>query len=314
MLSRDHLAMFVSYPAGPQYQQMLLGGTEKYGGQGLLMLFTILIIVFNVLLILLITISPVLRQSTKHLLILNVAVGDLLMGLLVCPLLLDVTFRHDWIFSCHTFNTLTLFRTSLVPSVTCLGLFLINVFYIHRITSHHLYAPNKAEVIMPMVLGFVIWLLSIITLVPLYFGATFPRNSSSVLTCTRVVSDETSAHLYVIFSYFPQLLCILASTIMMVYVHLPGYLSRNLLFYGEHIQVPLDAISAIFITIALYTPYFVLEFATISYPCPTHQKCVQLHMVSQLTMWLVLAKSFLVPVCWLCCREVRRALKCLCCG
>ncbi|XP_046574220.1 uncharacterized protein LOC124282304 [Haliotis rubra] len=236
------------------------------------------------------------------------------MGVLVCPLLLDVSIRQEWIFSCHTYNTLVLFRTSLVPSVTCLGLFLVNVFYIHRITSHHLYAPNKAEVIMPMVLGFVIWLLSIITLVPLYFGATSPRNSSFVLACTRVVSDETSANLYVIFSYFPQLLCILASAILVVYVHLPGYLSRNLLFYGEHIQVPIDAISSIFITIALYTPYFVLEFATIAYPCPTHRKCSQLHVVSQVAMWLILAKSFLVPVCWLCCREIRQALKCLCCG
>lgn len=77
---------------------------------GLLILFILSIFVVNAFFIVVILMSKALRSSSKHILILSVAFGDLIQGLLILPLITDLGMKGSTVTECSTFHVGTSFK------------------------------------------------------------------------------------------------------------------------------------------------------------------------------------------------------------
>ncbi|XP_067666921.1 beta-2 adrenergic receptor-like [Haliotis asinina] len=279
---------------------------------GILLLCDVLIIFLNLMVIALIFMSERLRNSTKHMLVVNLAFADLLIGAIVIPLYAHYGVKGEWQFPCSLRNALTVLQMNILPSVTTLCVFVINMDYVFGMGCYF-YTNGKTKYVMSGSMGLLPWVISGALLVPLYFIATEPGRPYDVLPCVRRYKEDVTALLLIAFSFFPQSFIIMVTGIAAVIGYLIKRRSTGLDMFGERIHSPVDISLVSFITILFYTPYFCLAVPVNRISCSSSSECDVLHTIGIIASWLFVIKSFVVPLCWFCSRDFRTAFRNICC-
>ena len=285
----------------------LTSEATNYVGFILFIVFGGFIAINNLIVIFIIVCSRKLRNSTKHILIANLAFGDLLMGVFVCPMFAEISFRSTWSHPCNVLNTLNLAHMALIPSVTSLALFVINMDYILGI-SCFFYSSDTSRTVMAALLALLPWVLSLTGLVPLYILATVPSLSYIRNPCIKTLEGEPLETVFILVSFLPQVVLIMITLIAAVAMYFVKRRSTGLDMSGERIRAPVDIVLASFVTILFYTPFFLLQATANRITCHSKSECSALYWIRVIGVWLLFAKSFMVPFCWLFCRHVRAGL------
>ncbi|XP_041361919.1 tyramine receptor tyra-2-like [Gigantopelta aegis] len=274
----------------------------------LFVVFGVLIAFNNLLVILVVVCSRKLRNSTKHILVANLAFGDLLMGVFVCPMYADLTFRGEWIHPCNVLNSLGLAHISLIPSVTSLALFVINMDYILGIGCFF-YSCDTSRNVMAAILALLPWVLSSCVLIPLYILATVPSLAYIRNPCIRTLEGGPLETVFILVCFIPQAVLIMITLIAAVSLYFVKRRSTGLDMSGERIRAPVDIVLASFATILFYTPFFLLLATANKISCQSKSECSALYWIRVLSVWLLFVKSLMVPLCWLFCPNVRAGFR-----
>ncbi|XP_012944543.1 5-hydroxytryptamine receptor 2B [Aplysia californica] len=277
----------------------------------LFVIFILLIIVINTAIVVFIVASKAMRQSSRHILIVSVCLGDLLMGLFVLPALLDLGTRHgENIGDCSVFYAMRLFADFLIPSVTTLGMLALNIDYILRL-CYSAYSEGATRTTLILVLFLTPWVVSCALLIPLYIdGLNATRGSYWWETCTITMGGHLTRTLLVV-SFFPQAALLLIFNIAVSVLYLVRRESYSLDATGERIRAPVDICLASFTTILFYTPVFLLTVLTTEgyLGCVEEDECRALRDMATTVVWLFFTKSWFLPLAWFTCKDTRTCIR-----
>ncbi|ESP05476.1 hypothetical protein LOTGIDRAFT_152335 [Lottia gigantea] len=274
----------------------------------LTIVFTVLIILTNAILISVVLSSDKLRYSSKHLMLASLSIGDIIMGLYVGPVLIDVSMWSRPMI-CHAQLALEVTYSIVVPFVTTMSIAMLNLDYIVNIGSE-CYGTGKIQYCMKSVLLLLPWLLGIGVMVPLFLLAI--ENLGS--TCSFLFDISELQHLFLIVTYFPAAFLVVVTSLAAVFTYRCMWRSIRLTdtrpLYID-MQPPTDVCSASFLTILLYSPIAVmLAFGNDIIKCPNlEENCDAFCWIQVVAQILFIAKSFILPFIWIKCTYLRKAAK-----
>ncbi|ESP01791.1 hypothetical protein LOTGIDRAFT_238171 [Lottia gigantea] len=270
----------------------------------LLVVWSILIILFNVILLVLIPCYWKLRASVKHMLMFSAAIADLVMGLVVCPLIADLGVNRKFLHGCSTQMSLQALSTIIVPSVTTWAVLLININYILRITSYY-YCDLSQKIGMAISIAVTPWVLTVVILVPQLVAGVDERK------CTLYFPSETARKAVIVTSFVPQCIGIFITFLVAFVMYLIRRDELVLDAAGERLQAPSDICLVSFLTLSMYLPKELLLLNQGFTQCTSEVECDALHWIRILGTWELLGKSFFVPLAWTFCHQLREAVRSL---
>nr|KAG5691546.1 hypothetical protein BaRGS_012346 [Batillaria attramentaria] len=260
----------------------------------LLVLFILSIFIINGFFIVVILLSRTMRSSSKHILILSVAFGDLLQGLLILPLITDLGIKGNIGSECSTFQVARLLADFLIPSITTLGVLALNIDYVLRLTCD-LYSEGGSRACMLCTLFVTPWVLSCILLVPIYVVSLQKVSLYNPERACPVVIDGGFARALLVLSYilYGCILLVLTLTVAVMYLVKREYIGLDVC--GERVHAPFDICLASFINILFYTPVFLFTLLTTEgyIGCTPMDDCSTFNWVYTLALWLMFTKSWL---------------------
>lgn len=276
----------------------------------LLVLFILSIFVINVFFIVVILLSRSMRSSSKHILILSVAFGDLLQGLLILPLITDLGLKGNLGSECSTFQVARLLADFLIPSITTLGVLALNIDYLLRL-SCDLYSEGGSRACILSTLFVTPWVLSCLLLVPIYVVSLQKVSLYNLEKACQIVTEGGYARALLVLSYilYGCILLIVTLTVAVMYLVKREYLGLDVC--GERVHAPFDICLASFINILFYTPTFLFTLLTTEgyLGCVTEKECNALNWVYTLALWLMFTKSWVLPMSWFFGRDTRAAIR-----
>ncbi|KAL8567154.1 hypothetical protein ACOMHN_033056 [Nucella lapillus] len=278
----------------------------------LLVLFILSILFINLFFIVIILWSKNLRSSSKHVLILSVAFADLLQGLLILPLITDLSNRrgsHSG-FDCTTFQVARLLADFLIPSITTLGVLALNLDYVLRLVCNA-YSEGISRAIILCGLFVTPWVLSCVLLVPIYVVGVQQVSLYNVYSSCHVVFVGGFARALLILSYILYGFMLLILTLVVAVMYLVKREHLGLDVTGERVHAPFDICLASFILVLFYTPIFLFTLLTTEgyLGCSGSDECRTLNWSYTLSLWLMFTKSWVVPMAWFFGRDTRRGIR-----
>ncbi|CAG5117727.1 unnamed protein product [Candidula unifasciata] len=276
----------------------------------LYIIFIILILIINAFIIIMILLSKTMRSSSRHVLIISVCLGDLLMGVFVLPVLLHLGLTSDQnIVDCPTFYTMRFFADFLIPSVTTLAMLALNIDYILRLCCST-YSEGGSRTSLIVVLFLAPWIVSNLLLIPLYIDGMNKVSGTWRTTCDINMGGHLTRTLLVV-SFFPQAGLLLIFNLIVSILYLLRRESYSLDVCGERIRAPVDICLASFTTMLLYTPVFIATLLTTEgyLGCQNKDECNALNILYTTSLWLMFTKSWLLPLAWLTCRDTRACIR-----
>ncbi|GFS13346.1 5-hydroxytryptamine receptor 7 [Elysia marginata] len=274
----------------------------------LYIIFIIAILVINTFVVAVIIASKAMRASSRHVLIISVCVGDLLMGVFVLPVLLNLQMRHgDEIKDCPTFFAMRLFADFLIPSVTTLAMLALNVDYLLRLCCSA-YSEGSSRSTLIVVLFLLPWMISGAVLIPLYVDGMYRVSDSWLDKCDIEMGGLLTRTLLAV-SFFPQACLLLILTLAVSCMYLLRRETYSLDVCGERIRAPVDVCLASFGTLLLYAPAFLaMLLTTEGYSgCEVGdvERCAIADGLYTVALWCMFTKSWLLPFCWAACADTR---------
>ncbi|KAK0051680.1 5-hydroxytryptamine receptor 2B [Biomphalaria pfeifferi] len=276
----------------------------------LYIIFILAIFLLNIFFIVVILESRRLRSSSRHILIVNICLGDLLMALFVLPVLLNLAMRDGQdIRDCTTYFVLHFFADFLIPSLTTLAILVLNLDYILRLCCQS-YSDGASRSTLMIFLFFLPWVVSASVLIPLYVDGIIKVPRAVPQTCVIDIGGYLTRILLIV-SYFPQAGLLLLFNIIVSVMYLTRRDSYGLDVCGERIRAPVDICLASFATMLLYTPALIITLLTSEgyLGCQNTEECRALNKVNTAASWLMLTKFWVTPLCWLACRDTRAAIR-----
>ncbi|PVD19376.1 hypothetical protein C0Q70_19864 [Pomacea canaliculata] len=277
---------------------------------GLLILFILSIFVVNAFFIVVILMSKALRSSSKHILILSVAFGDLIQGLLILPLITDLGMKGSTVTECSTFHVARLFADFLIPSITTLGVLVLNIDYILRLTCN-LYSEggSRACILGSLFVG--PWLVSILLLVPIYIVSLRKISPYNTGNMCQIITEGVYARTLLTMSYilYGCILLVVTLSVAVMYLIKREYLGLDVC--GERVHAPFDICLASFVNILFYTPIFLFALLTTEgyLGCAADSECRTLEGVYTFALWLMLTKSWILPMAWIFGTDTRAGIR-----
>lgn len=278
-----------------------------------MIIFSILIVLVNLGLVALVLVSKALRNSSKHVLVISLCLADLIMGVFVIPVVLSMSSGgegEEREMDCSLFYAVRLFAELLIPSVTTLAVLALNVDYILRL-CHSAYSEGSSRVCLLLLLFLLPWLVSCVLLNPLYVDALEATGAKFWWErCTITIQGPISRTLFII-SFFPQAATLLLVNIIVSILYLVRRESHSLDAMGERIRAPVDICLASFVTILFYTPSFLHQLlSTEGYrTCQDSQECQVVSSLQLAALFIMLAKSWALPLCWLASKDTCAAIR-----
>lgn len=304
----------------PDVHEVLLSRDKRYLAAKSLMeqsrltalyvIFILLILLINVFVIVVILLSKVMRSSSRHILMLSVCLGDLVMAVFVLPVLLNLGMRYgDTVGDCPTFFAMRLFADFFIPSVTTLGVLALNIDYILRLCCP-VYSEGGSRSAIIVALFVLPWVISGAVLAPLYVDGMNKLSKTWLQTCNVNMGGYLTRTLLVV-SYFPQAGLLLFFNVVVSILYLFRRESYSLDVCGERIRAPVDICLGSFTTMLLYTPIFLVTLLTTEgyLGCKHDEECKALNTLNTVAVWFMFTKSWLLPLCWFACKDTRASIK-----
>ncbi|GFO46326.1 octopamine receptor [Plakobranchus ocellatus] len=278
----------------------------------LYIIFIILILLTNIFIVSIILASKAMRASSRHVLIISVCLGDLLMGVFVLPVLLNLQMRHgDEIKDCPTFFAMRLFADFLIPSVTTLAMLALNVDYLLRLCCSA-YSEGGSRSTLIVILFLSPWVVSGAVLIPLYVDGMYRVSDNWLDKCDIEMGGILTRTLLAV-SFFPQACVLLILTLAVSCLYLMRRETYSLDVCGERIRAPVDVCLASFGTLVLYSPAFLAMLVnTEGYSgCAVddEERCAMADRLYTGALWCLFTKSWLLPLCWLVCKDTRACVR-----
>ncbi|XP_059165127.1 uncharacterized protein LOC131947811 [Physella acuta] len=276
----------------------------------LYIIFILFILLLNGFFIIVILESKTMRASSRHILILSVCIGDMIMSVFVLPVLLEMRMRHgETIVDCPTFFAMRIFADFLIPSVTTLAMLALNIDYILRLCCSA-YSEGCSRTTIIVLLFLMPWVVSGAVLIPLYIDGMNKLSQNWLQTCDIEMGGYLTRTLLIV-SYFPQAGLLLVFNLAVSILYLCRRESYSLDVCGERIRAPVDICLASFTTMLFYTPIFLVTLLTTEgyLGCEYREECHALRVLSTVSLWLMFTKSWVVPLCWFACRDTRACIR-----
>jgi len=272
-----------------------------------MIIFILLILVLNLALIVFIFISKVMRQNSKHVLIISLCLADLILGVFVIPVILSMSSESE---DCSLFHAVRVFAELLIPSVATLAVLALNVDYILRMCLSS-YSEGPPRVILIMLLFLLPWAVSCGVLNPLYVSGLKATGDRFWWENCKVSIEGGTYRKLLILSFVPQASALLLSNIIVSILYLVRRETHTLDAMGERIRAPVDICLASFVTILFYTPSFLHQLlGTDGYQgCTDQDECNVVNTLQLTAMFFMFAKSWFMPLCWMVGKETRSAIR-----
>ncbi|KAK6166557.1 hypothetical protein SNE40_023214 [Patella caerulea] len=268
----------------------------------LLVIWALLIILFNIFLLVLIPAYWKLRSSVKHLLIVSAAIADLVMGIVVCPMIADLAVNRKFVHGCSAQMSLQALSTIIIPSVTTWAVFLININYILRMTSYF-YCEQTQRIGIALSLAIAPWVLTVIIIIPQLVASVDERK------CSLFFTSESARIAIILTSFAPQCIGIFVTFLAAFIMYMMRRDELCLDIAGERLQAPSDICLVSFLTVLMYTSQELLLLNRGTNLCSSRVECEALFWISIISTWQHLAKSYAVPMAWTFCHQLRDGVK-----
>ncbi|XP_046547660.1 protein trapped in endoderm-1-like [Haliotis rubra] len=266
-------------------------------------LFAIGIIVGNLVMIGIILSNKELRQNSKYVIVLFLALADLFVGTFPLPMWTHLLVTQELDVSCLTMTAL--YGSSLITVAnSCFAVIALNVDFILQCTVSSYQGMCKKLVTCMLVAFFILG--PIIVLVPIMIVGQSP----SAYTCALYMIPKFGRALVAMSYWVPSAIAII-TTVVSIALHQ----KRRRLAFGQYGQravsqpstnpaAPVDIILVSFLTVALFFPSKVM--ALISYAC---FNCSWYLILSTVMSYLSYAKSVIVPFLWFLNKDFRSIVK-----
>ncbi|XP_067664751.1 histamine H3 receptor-like [Haliotis asinina] len=267
-------------------------------------LFAIGIIVGNLVIIGSILSKKVLRQNSKYVIALVLALADLFVGIFPLPMWIHLMVTQEIDVSCVTMKAL--YGSSYITVAnSCFAIIALNLDFIFQRTVSSYQGMCKKLVTCMLVAFFILG--PIIVLVPIMIVG----QSSSVPTCGWYVALKFGRALLAMSYWVPSLIAII-TTVVSIALRQKG-IPQAFGQYGQgavsppstNPTAPVDIILVSFLTVALFFPSQVL--ALINGAC--FYDCSWSFFLSTVMGYLSYAKSAIVPFLWLLNKDFRSLVK-----
>ncbi|XP_041374010.1 uncharacterized protein LOC121387065 [Gigantopelta aegis] len=274
------------------YYVFELVGRDAYLIPGVLIVCVSVIV--NLATIILTLLSPRLRKTPKHLIIINISVVALLHAAFPEALLIELYARYQWIHGCDVFFALEVVAYVLGAIYVLLmaSLCVEWIISVAGITC----SPSVKYIITAVMVG-CCWVVNCVVLIPV---ATEGR----LLEYCAFILDEDSQIAMNVMSYFPQAF----STGMLVVALVVISCLKRRYRRSDHCNTvrsfPVDVVIASFITVVLKFPLI----AHLLVKCQDDCNRDAYYRAHAATLALNLVPHALVPFIWLLCRETREAI------
>ncbi|KAH9500077.1 hypothetical protein Btru_076547 [Bulinus truncatus] len=275
----------------------------------LFIIFIVAALLINIFFIIVILGSKIMRASSRHLLIVNLCLGNILMATFVLPVVLNMAMKDGSnIYDCNLYFALHFFADLLIPSVTTLAILVLNVDYILRLCCSA-YSDGISRRALIIFLCLLPWVISGAVLVPLFLEGLTKVTKTVSEACVLDLGGYLTRILLIV-RYFPQAGLLLIFNVVVSIMYLSRRDDYGLDVCGERIRAPVDICLASFSTMLLYTPVLIITLLTTEgyLGCQNTGECITLNKVNTAATWLMLTKFWLTPLCWLGCRDTRAAI------
>ncbi|XP_046349856.2 uncharacterized protein LOC124130863 isoform X1 [Haliotis rufescens] len=257
--------------------------------------FTVGIVLGNLLVLLLVVGSKKLRRSSKYILVASLAFADLSDGGLLLPMWTDILIDQRVNYSCLARYLAGACGDS-VATVCSLSVVALNTDFTFRraVTQYR----GKLRSVITTVLLMLCWIGPCVALGP--FIAMGMRNSEPA-HCFFTLDENSKIFMYLAF-FIPSGAIIISSGFV-IFVHFKTKAGG----YSADTAFPCDVFVTACVTVGLYLPFAVLQLDT--YDC--HPNECYMYFVSRffITGNLVYAKSAILPWIWLCSKDFRDEVK-----
>ncbi|KAL8593843.1 hypothetical protein ACOMHN_065320 [Nucella lapillus] len=182
----------------------------------------ILIIASNILLLVVILSSPLLRSRMRNKLVINVVISNLLVGILGAPFTVDYTMKGRWVHSCFVTVILAVLLAFVQNFINMWGVVGLLLHYVARLLRYEGppwvgRLPLVLQRALPALLTCSPWIVSVVLLIPMIFGGL----NRSVLTvwsyntCPFIL-EKWARYLLNTFSFFIPALVLVALIVVVI--------------------------------------------------------------------------------------------------
>ncbi|XP_050401024.1 uncharacterized protein LOC126817895 isoform X2 [Patella vulgata] len=271
-------------------------------------ILALLAIICNLFIVCVILSSRTLRNSSKHLLILNLSFVDLI-KIVALALYVYMNFAESPVYACDL-EYISRLITDLTTGLSGFFILLLNIDYIATTNDSTSYPGRR--LVGPVILTFFNYVITGIVLVPLLVLHIKPENFIGTPTSSNcwIFDKEYTFLIYEVVSVLPQTFLILMSGGMTIGVCLARSSLLNISKDSNLVRRPIDLNIAGFLTLTLYfVPYVYSLIRKFVDDC---QICSPYSPAFLVIPMLPFMKCVLLPFVWLMCPDVRAALSIMC--
>ncbi|KAK6179120.1 hypothetical protein SNE40_011549 [Patella caerulea] len=271
-------------------------------------ILALLAIICNLFIVCVILSSRTLRNSSKHLLILNLSFVDLI-KIVALALYVYMNFAESLVYACDL-EYISRLITDLTTGLCGFFILLLNIDYIATTNDSTSYPGRR--LVGPVILTFFNYVITGLVLVPLLVLHIKPENFIGTPTSSNcwIFDKEYTFLIYEAVSVLPQTFLILMSGGMTMGVCLARSSLLNIAKDSNLVRRPIDLNIAGFLTLTLYfVPYVYSLIRKFVDDC---QICSPYSPAFLVIPMLPFLKCVLLPFVWLMCPDVRAALSIMC--
>ncbi|XP_048254712.1 melatonin receptor type 1B-like [Haliotis rufescens] len=257
--------------------------------------FAIGIIIGNLALIAIILLRKELRQNSKYVIVLFLALADLFVGIFPLPMWTHTLVAQEIDMSCSTLKALYACGSITVAN-SCFAVIALNIDFILQSTISSYQGMCKKMVTCILVAFFLLG--PIIVLVPIMVNGQYP----GAPTC-GLYSLVQYARALVALSYWVPSFIAIITTVVSIAVHQKR--RRQLNQSSSSPTAPVDLIVASFLTVALFFPGEVLSLTSVT----CFSDCGWYDILSIVLGYFAYAKSMIIPFLWFLNQDFRSIAK-----
>ncbi|XP_046370704.2 melatonin receptor type 1A-like [Haliotis rufescens] len=265
--------------------------------------FAIGIIVSNLVLIGIILSNKELRQNSKYVIVLFLALADLFVGIFPLPMWTHTLVTQEIDLSCSTLKALYA-CSSITTANSCFAVIALNLEFILQSTVSSYQGMCKKMVTCILVAFFLLG--PIILLVPIMVNGQYPGAPA----CGLLLYVQYARALVALSYWVPSFIAIIL-TVVSIAVHQKR--RRQLNHYGQQAvstsstspTAPVDMILASFLTVALFFPSEVISLTSVT----CFSDCSWYYILSTVFGYFASAKSMIIPFLWFLKKDFRSIAK-----